>query len=70
MRGIDEASIGQRQEFGVQRIEEERAKIGRGPAKRCAEIGAADVADEESVSGEDGMRFAGAASEIVDEDGN
>ena len=70
VRGIDEACVGKREKFVVEGIEEHAAELRGGPAERGAEIGAADVADEERVAGEDGVGLRGADGEIEDEDGD
>ena len=44
--GIDQALIGQRKQFPVQRIEEHAAQVVCGPPQRRAQVGTAHVADE------------------------
>ena len=66
--GIDEAGVGKRKKFVVERFVEHAAQLRGGPAERGAEVGAADVADEERVAGEDCVGLGGADGEIVDED--
>lgn len=68
--GIDEAGVGKREKFGLKGIVEEGAEVGGGPAESGAEIGAANVADEKRVAGEDGVRGGGAAVEIEDKKRN
>ena len=70
MRGIDEARVGQRQQLGVQRIEQQAAEIGGRPAERGAQIGAANIADEQSISGEHGVGLGVADVQVIDHDGN
>ena len=57
VRRIDQALVRQRQQLGVQRIEEHAAEFGGRPAQRRAQIGAPYVADEQSVAGEHGVRL-------------
>ena len=57
MRRVDERLVGKRQEFVVQRVVEVRAEVVGGPPERRAQVGTADVADEQRVAGEDGVRF-------------
>jgi len=67
---IDEAGVGKREQFVLEGIEEETAEVGGGPAQRRAKIGAADVADEQGVAGENGVRLGTTAMEIEDEKRN
>ena len=66
--GIDQALVGQRQQLVVQRVEQTAAQIGRRPAERDAQIRTADVADEQRVAGQHGVRNRVAAIEVEDED--
>ena len=66
--GIDEGFVGKGQELVVEGVVEVAAKIVSGPAERGAEVGAANVADEEGVSGEDGVGFVGIFLEVEDEE--
>ena len=68
MRGVDEGFVGQREEFVVQRVVEVAAEFVGAEAERGAEVGAADVADEHGVAGEDSVRISCALGEIEDED--
>ena len=54
----------------MERVVEVAAELLGGPAERGAEVGAADVADEEGVAGEDGVGLVGALVEVEDEDGD
>ena len=62
--GIDEGFVGKGQELVVEGVVEVAAEIVSGPAERGAEVGAAYVADEEGVSGENGVGFVGVLLEI------
>jgi len=68
--GVDEAFVGEGEELGVEGIEEHVAELSGGPAEGGAEIGSADIADEEGVAGEDGVRFVGIGVAVEDEDGD
>ncbi len=68
--GVDEGFVGKREELVVERVVEMAAEFLGGPAEGGAEVGAADVADEEGVAGEDGVGFVGALLEVEDEDGD
>src|ERR1700709_2171786 len=46
------------------------AEVLRGPAEGGTQVGTSDVADEESVAGENGVGFDGFLGEVEDEDGN
>ena len=68
--GIDKTCVRQWKQFGLQRIEKQAAEISSGPAESYTKVGAAYIADEESVSGEDSVRLGIALAEIVDEKRN
>ncbi len=68
--GVDKTFIGEGEEFGVEGVEEQGSELSSGPAECGAEIGASDIADEEGVAGEDGVRFGGIGGEVEDEDGD
>ena len=68
MGRIDQRLVGKRQEFVVERVVEVGAEVVGGPPERSAQVGAADVADEQRVAGEDGVRFRGVLLEIEDQD--
>ena len=68
--GYTRLCVRQRQQLGVQRIEEHAAKFGGRPAQRRAQIGPPHVADEQSVSGEHGMRLRVAGVQVVNDDGD
>ena len=70
MGGIDETSIGQWKQFGLQGIEKQTAEIRGGPTESGAKIGTANIADEESVAGEDGERHGFTLCEIEDKKRN
>ncbi len=55
--GIDEAGVGERKKFVVEGFVEHAAELGGGPTEGGAEVGAADIADEEGVAGKDGVWF-------------
>jgi hypothetical protein len=67
VRRIDEARVRQRQQLLAQRRVEERAKVGRGPAERRAQVRTADVADEQRVARQHGVRRGAVLREVVDE---
>ena len=50
VRRVHERLVGQGQQLGVQRVVEQRAELLGGPAQRRAQVGPADVADEERVA--------------------
>src|ERR1700693_532631 len=52
----------------MQRIVKVGPEIVGCPPERSPQIGAADVTDEQCVSGEDGMRFGGVLLQIEDQD--
>ena len=52
VRGIHERVVGQAGELGVQRVVEHARQLLGAPAERAAQVGAADVADEQRVAGE------------------
>ena len=70
MRRIHQALIRQRQQLGVQRIEEHAAQFASGPAQCRAQIGAPDVANEQSVASKYAMRLRIAGLQIVNENGD
>jgi len=57
MGRINKRLVGKRQEPVVQRVVEMGAEVVGRPPERSPQVGAADVADEQSVSGEDGVGF-------------
>ena len=65
---IDERLVGKRQELVVQRVVEVGAEVAGCPPERSAQVGAADVTDEQSVAGEDGVGFCRVFLEIEDQD--
>ena len=54
--GVHERVVGERQELLAQRVVEQVRELIGTPAERCAQIGAADVADEQRVAREHGIR--------------
>ncbi len=68
--GIDKTCVRQWKQFGLQRIKKQAAEISSGPAESYTKIGAAYIADEQSVSGKDSVRLGIALTEIVDEKRN
>ena len=52
----------------MQGVVQVSTEFGGGPAERSAQVGAADVADEEGVAGEDGVGLGRAFGEVEDED--
>ncbi len=54
VRRVDQAGVRQLQELPVQRVEQQVAQVGGRPSERGAQVGAADVADEQGVAGQDG----------------
>jgi hypothetical protein len=70
VRRIDQRLVGKREGTVVEGVVEMRAEIVGGPAEQRAQIGAADIADEESVAREDGAGFGGLLLKIEHEDGN
>src|SRR5438876_6185776 len=68
MGRIDEQLIGKRQEPVVQRVVEMGAEVVGCPPERSSQVGAADVTDEQSVPGEDGVGFGGVLLEIEGQD--
>ena len=70
VRRVDEAPIGQRQQLRAQRVVEQAAEIGRRPPERHAQIRTPDIADEQRVAGQHGMRLRLAPIQIVDDDGD
>ncbi len=56
VRRVDQRGVRQLQQLAVQGVEQHCAKLGRRPAKRGPEIGTADVADKQRVSGQHGHR--------------
>jgi hypothetical protein len=67
---IDQALVGQGQQFFVQGIEEHAAEVGGGPAERDAQIGAAYIADEQRVAGEHAVGQGVAGAEVINNDGD
>jgi hypothetical protein len=65
---VNQRLVGKRQQFVVQRVVEVRAEVVGRPPQRRAQVGAADVADKQSVAGEDGVRFCRVLLEIEDQD--
>ncbi len=57
MSRVDQGLVRKSQKLIAQRIVEMAAEILCRPAERGAQIGSADIADEERVSGQDGIRF-------------
>lgn len=68
MGGIDEAGIGEREQFGLEGVVEEGAEVGGGPAESNAKIRAANIADEKRITGEHGVGFRGGTIEIENEE--
>ena len=68
MRRVDERVVGKRQDLRLDRVVEQRAELLGAPAERRAQVGAADVADEERVAGQERVRALGVGLEVVDED--
>ena len=56
MSGVDKGFVRQREQFEVQRIIQHRGQIRCGPPQRCQQVGTPDIANEQRVAGEDGMR--------------
>ena len=48
--GINQRLVGKRQQFVVERIVKMRAEVVGGPPKRRAQVGAANVADEQRIA--------------------
>ena len=61
VRGVHQAVVRERQELRPQRVVQQVAERGGRPAKRCAKVRAADVADEQGIPREHGVRMGGAA---------
>ena len=53
--GVNQGLIGKGQQFVVQRVVEVGSQIGSRPAEGRAQVGAADIADEQRVAGEHGV---------------
>ena len=66
--GVDERLVGQREELLVQRVVQQPAELLRAPAERRAEVGSPDVADEQRVARQHGVRRRRVALRVVDED--
>ena len=67
---IDKAGVREGQQLRVERVEEQSAEIGGGPAESHPKIGAADITDKKGVAGENGEWVGSAAVEIENEKGN
>ena len=67
VRRVDGGGVGKRQQLVAQRVVQQAAEVVRRPPERHAQIGTADVADEQRVAGQDGLRLGGAAIGIVDD---
>ena len=57
MGRINQRLVGKREQLVVQRVVKVSAEVVRGPSERSAQVGAANVADEQRIAGEDGVRF-------------
>jgi hypothetical protein len=65
--GVDEAGIWKGKQFRMEGVEEQAAEVRGGPPESDAKIGAADVTNEQSVSGEDRVGLSFILLQIVDE---
>ena len=70
MGRVDERFVGMRQQFVVQRFVEVGAQVVSGPAKRGAQVRAADIADEQRVAGQHGIGFGRILFQIENQDRN
>ena len=70
MRRIDDALIGKGQQLIAERVVQETAEVGGRPPERYAQIGTADISDKQRIAGQDRLRCADAAIEIVDGEAN
>ena len=67
---VDEGVVREREQLLVQRVVEQPGEIGGLPTERGGEVGAADIADEQRVAGQHGMRRRRAIGLVVDDDGD
>ena len=65
VRRVDEGRIGERQQLAVQRVVQQIAELRCRPAEGGPQIGTADVADEQRVAGQHGVRDVGALVQVV-----
>jgi hypothetical protein len=68
VRRVDEARVGQREQLRPQRVVEHAAEVAAGPAGRGEQIRPPDVADEQRVAREHGVRRGVACAAVVDDD--
>ncbi len=68
MRRIDQGLVRESQKFVVQRIVKERTEFARCPTERSSQVGTADIADEERITGEDRVRFGVVFLKVEDQD--
>jgi hypothetical protein len=62
--GVHQTRVGQGEQLRLQRVVQLRAEIGGRPAERRPQIRTADVAYEQGVSSQDGVRLGGVAIEV------
>ena len=67
MRGIDDGLIGQGQQLAVKRVVQHAPQVVGRPPERHPEVGPPDVADEQRIAGQDGLRLGRTAIEVVDD---
>src|SRR5215467_3004216 len=70
MGWVDESFVLEWQELFMQRIVKMRAEFVSGPPKRGSQVRTADIADEQSISGEDCARLCGVVLQIEDQNRN
>ncbi len=68
MGRVDQRLVGKRQELVVERVVEVSAEVAGTPTERSPQVGAADVTNEQSVAGEDGVGFCRVLLEIEYQD--
>ena len=68
--GVHGGAVGKRQQLVAERVVQQASEVVGRPSERHAQIGTTDVADEQRVAGQDGLRLGGAAIEIVDDQRN
>src|SRR5438477_12023080 len=70
MGRIDQRLVGKRQKLVVQGVVKMCAQIVGGPPERSPQVGTADIADKQSIAGENGVRLYAVFLEIEDQDRN
>lgn len=64
MSRIDETRVWQREQLVVERVVQHAAEVARRPTEGNSQIGPANVADKQRVTGENRGRYAGVRFEI------